>query len=80
MTKLRIRSEPAPVKAGKRPATVGAATVRTESGKKKSVLTVEANSASFGSDFLYVFKKNVAAARSENKKRTGSPEGVQRRR
>lgn len=80
MSKIRIHSETSPKKAGDRPTTVVASTVRMDSGKRKAVLTVEANSSSFGSDFLYVFKENVETARSENKKRTGSREGIKQRR
>ncbi len=78
MTKIRV--SPQPVKAGRRPASVSSGHITTEKGEKKRVMTVQANSASFGSDFLYVFKENVRAARVANKKKVGSPNGVKSRR
>lgn len=40
-------------------------------GKPRIVRTVDAGSRSFGADLRYVFEKNVAKARRDNKRVTG---------
>ena len=50
--------------------------VYNPAGQLEKVLTINSNSASFSSDLLQVFKKNVAKARRENKKQFGSPDRV----
>lgn len=40
-------------------------------GRWKTIMRGDANSATLDSDLLYVFKKNVAKARRENKRITG---------
>jgi hypothetical protein len=71
-----VRNTKAPAK---RPKSVGVKTVITDSGEKARVLTVDANSESFGSDLLYVFKQNVRHARQENKAKLGSARGLTKR-
>ena len=63
----------------RRPKSVRVKMVTTGSGEKARVLEVDANSASFGSDLLYVFKQNVRRARQENKAKFGSPRGLAKR-
>jgi len=46
--------------------------IRDENGGWKTVLTLDANSSSFEEDLRYVFSKNVAKARRENKRVLGS--------
>lgn len=46
------------------------------SGKLRTVRTLEGQSASFGDDLAYVFAKNVAKARRENKRVTGAADRV----
>lgn len=70
---LEIRTVDEPKRASRRPKTVVIKTVSTETGGKTKVLTLDANSASFGDDFLYVFTKNVKAAR---KKESRTERGV----
>ena len=40
-------------------------------GRLKTVYTIDSGSGTFGSDLGYAFKKNVAKARRENKKKFG---------
>ena len=59
----------------------GAGTVIEQSvygrdGRLKTVLTVDAGSATLGSDLQYAFEKSVAKARRENKKKFGSADPV----
>jgi hypothetical protein len=50
--------------------------VRTSEGGVKTLRTIDAGSRTFGSDLSYVFERNVAKARRENKKITGANDGV----
>ena len=63
-------------KRASQPETVGQKRVRSENGKFLTLRTVKTESKSFGSDFSYVFGKNVAKARRENKRVTGSTDVV----
>ena len=45
--------------------------VRTGDGRITTIRRVDIASPTFGEDMLYVFRKNVAAARRENKRVTG---------
>jgi hypothetical protein len=45
----------------------------------KTVRTLDARSATFGDDLLYVFGKNVAKARRDNKRVTGATDSVVRK-
>ncbi|NEX94130.1 hypothetical protein [Caulobacter sp. 17J65-9] len=45
--------------------------VRDPEGQLKTVRTLDADSQSFGEDLRFVFGKNVAKARRDNKKATG---------
>ncbi len=67
MTKLKIQLEAKARRATKRPKSVGVKTLSTPTGEKKRVASLDANSASFGADFLYVFKNNVRKARKGNR-------------
>lgn len=49
---------------------------KAASGKYERVAVLDANTASFGSDLLQVFSRNVAKARRENKRLFGSPDRV----
>lgn len=48
-------------------------------GRLKTVYAVDFGSETFGSDLGYAFKKNVAQARRENKKKFGTADGVVRK-
>ncbi len=64
---LRIQVEARPRKASKRPKSVVSKTLSTPAGAKQRVTSLDANSATFGADFLYVFKNNVRKARKGNR-------------
>jgi hypothetical protein len=49
--------------------------VRTRTGAVMTMFTVGANNASFEDDITRVFSENVAAARRENTRLFGSPDG-----
>ena len=66
---LELRAVEKAKKASKRPKSVVIKTVSTNTGAKTRVFALDANSASFGDDFLYVFKSNVKIARKKNKER-----------
>lgn len=77
MTKLQVRRYDKPTKAPS-DAKVGLKTVRGPDGQILRVRSVSANSASFGSDFLYVFKQNVKRARKENRERVAARDPIDR--
>jgi hypothetical protein len=52
--------------------------VRDSKGKISQFFTIDVKSPTFESDLAFVYKRNVAKARSENKKLFGSPDGVKR--
>jgi hypothetical protein len=49
---------------------------KAASGRYEQVTVLDANTATFGSDLLEVFKENVAKARKENIRLFGSPDRV----
>jgi hypothetical protein len=53
--------------------------VRDAEGNVKTLRTLDVGSATFGDDLLYVFKKNVAKARRDNKRITGSADSIVRK-
>ncbi|MHB8529647.1 MAG: hypothetical protein ACYC8V_09085 [Caulobacteraceae bacterium] len=66
---LEVRAVAEAKKASKRPKSVVLKTLSTHAGEKTRVFALDANSVSFGEDFLYVFKSNVKAARRKSKER-----------
>jgi len=50
--------------------------VRDTNGQLKTLRTLDAGSRTFGDDLGYVFGKNVAKARRENKRIVGAPDGA----
>jgi hypothetical protein len=50
--------------------------VHKPSGERIRILSVDANSPTFGNDLSIVFERNVAKARRANKKKFGSPDRV----
>jgi hypothetical protein len=78
MNKLQIVRQPKAKRASSKTAKVATKRVRTESGEFVTVHMIDANSPTFGDDFLYVFKQNVRKARKENKELLGSPNGVRK--
>ena len=55
----------------KTPGSVTEQRVRTPEGRMTTIRRIDARSPTFGEDMLYVFSKNVAAARRENKRVIG---------
>lgn len=54
---------------------VTAKKIRTGEGTVQTMFTLDAGSDTFGADLSYVFGRNVAKARRENKRLTGSADG-----
>jgi hypothetical protein len=50
--------------------------VHKPGGERIKILSVDANSPTFGNDLTIVFERNVAKARRANKKKFGSPDRV----
>jgi hypothetical protein len=76
MTDISIQRSSKSSRAGKKPKGVTTKRVTTPDGAKVTVRSLDANSPTFGEEFLYVFSRNVAAARRRNKEILGSPSGV----
>jgi hypothetical protein len=51
--------------------------VHGSDGRVRQVMLLDLNSATFDDDLTYVFEKNVAKARRENKKLLGSADGIE---
>jgi hypothetical protein len=67
----------APSRPAKRPPRgVGKKRVVTADGRRETIWTVDARSPTLGDDMLYVFQRNVAKARRENKRLTGKADFV----
>jgi hypothetical protein len=80
MTDITIQRSEKGKRAGKKPEGVTLRRVTAANGEKVTIRAIDANSPTFGEDLLYVFSKNVEAARRENKALLGSPSGVRKRR
>ena len=76
MTDVTIKWMEKPLRAGRKPKGVTNRKIMTADGGTVLVRAVDANSPSFGEDLLYVFARNVEAARRENKELLGSPSGL----
>ena len=72
VTTLVVGKRDARVERRKGAGTVIEQRVYGRDGRLKTVFTVDAGSATLGSDLQYAFEKSVAKARRENKKRFGS--------
>jgi hypothetical protein len=75
MTDITIQKSDTGRRAGKKPKGVTIRRITATSGEKVTVRSIDANSPTFGEDFLYVFTRNVEAARKENKRIFGSADG-----
>jgi hypothetical protein len=58
------------------PAGVTERTVATDGAEPRVVRIVDGRKETFGTDLGWVFGRNVARAREENKRLTGKPEGT----
>lgn len=76
MTDITVQHVQGSSRPGKKPKGVTAKRVTTPGGDTVTVRSIDANSPTFGEDFLYVFGRNVAAARRRNKEVLGTPSGV----
>jgi len=79
MTDITIQKSETGRRAGKKPKGVTVRRITATNGEKVTIRAIDANSPTFGEDFLYVFTKNVEAARRENKRIFGSPDGAKAR-
>ena len=50
--------------------------VHKPNGERTKILSIDANSPTFGNDLSIIFERNVAKARRANKKKFGSPDRV----
>jgi hypothetical protein len=53
--------------------------VHSADGRVREVMLLDLTSATFDDDLTYVFERNVAKARRENKKLFGSADGIERK-
>lgn len=61
-----------------KPDSVARKRLRASNGRFVDIITLDADSRTFGNDLKYAFQQNVSKARRENKKRFGSPDRVVR--
>ena len=76
MTDITIQRVYGANRPGKKPKGVTLRRVTDADGQKVTIRAIDANSPTFGEDLLYVFSKNVEAARRENKRVIGTASGV----
>lgn len=77
MTRVRLaKLKRTKTSSAKRAGSVRTKRLRNAQGKAVSVLSLDANSATFIDDLTTVFEKNVQKARRENRARFGSPDGL----
>jgi hypothetical protein len=77
MAKARVaqmRKKAAIVPKRQKKAIISKKRFKASSGKYAQVTVLDANTASFGTDLLKVFRENVAKAREENMRLFGSPD------
>lgn len=79
MTDITIQRSDKGKRAGKKPKGVTIRRITAANGEKVTIRAIDANSPTFGEDLLYVFSKNVEAARRENKALLGTPSGATKR-
>lgn len=79
MTDITIQRSDKGKRAGKKPKGVTIRRITAANGEKVTIRAIDAHSPTFGEDLLYVFSKNVEAARRENKALLGSPSGAKKR-
>ena len=79
MSKIVVRSLKKSKSAKPRARSVVTKRVRDAEGRLQTVYKLDANSMSFDEDFRYVFSRNVAKARKENRGVTGAAVGRNKR-
>jgi hypothetical protein len=73
-SKLLIGTKDAAKRSGK--GRVAGRRVYGADGRLKTIYTIDSGSGTFGSDLSYAFRKGVAKARKENKKKFGRADAV----
>jgi hypothetical protein len=76
MTRIIVRKLNGKTGARHTRSSVVSKTVHKPSGERIKILSVDANSPTFGNDLSIIFERNVAKARRANKKKFGSPDRV----
>jgi hypothetical protein len=76
MTRIIVRKLNAKMGTPHAPGSVVSKSVHKPSGERVRILSVDANSPTFGNDLTVIFERNVAKARRANKKKFGSPDRV----
>ncbi len=76
MTRIIVRKLNEKVGARHGQSSVVSKSVHKPSGERVRILSVDANSPTFGNDLSIIFERNVAKARRANKKKFGSPDRV----
>jgi hypothetical protein len=76
MTRVIIKKLKSKAGAGHAKGSVVSKSVHKPSGERTRILSVDANSPTFGNDLSIIFQRNVAKARRANKKKFGSPDRV----
>ena len=74
MVEIRYRNLNPPAES--MPDSVRSRRVQGPDGRRVTVYTVDADSPSFADGLAFLFRKNVAKARRENKRLLGSPDGL----
>jgi hypothetical protein len=76
MPRIIVRKLNGKAGAGHARSSVVSKSVHKPGGERIKILSVDANSPTFGNDLTIVFERNVAKARRANKKKFGSPDRV----
>jgi hypothetical protein len=72
MTKVVVKNKPKRRSGAKGKTAVVTKRVKNHEGRAQTLHTLDFGSATFGADFQYVFSRNVAKARRENKRIIGT--------
>jgi hypothetical protein len=76
MTRIIVRKLNGKAGAAHARSSVVSKSVHKPSGERVRILSIDANSPTFGKDLSIIFERNVAKARRANKKKFGSPDRV----
>jgi hypothetical protein len=76
MTRIIVRKLNGKVGTRHARSSIASKSVHKPSGERVKILSIDANSPTFGSDLSIIFERNVAKARRANKKKFGSPDRV----
>jgi hypothetical protein len=76
MTRVIVRKLGAKNGSKRARSSVVSKSIHKPNGDRIRILSVDANSPTFGNDLSIIFERNVAKARRANKKKFGSPDRV----